>query len=177
MDETMAKYKFTIEIDEEMLQLMLEALEFYERVVGLGQIEEVGYAYRLKKKLTTSWTEHNERMKIADLALDTFKMAVVGMPRNQSHGIYSPEVNDNIKKMYDMYKTLRKSLAESRLREAIEAGNTETANHLRMTVDMQGFSGVYFSEPPVHVSFVPMAQESQAEPEEVNDATPEEVEP
>jgi len=165
----MAKYKFTIEADEEMLQLMTEAIEFYERVVGLGQIEEVSYAYRSRKKDTTSWEDHNNRMKIAELALDAFKMAVVNMSRNQSYGIYSPEVPDKFKKSYDMYKTLRKALATSRVHEAEKEGAEETAKRLRMTVDMDGFSGVYFGSPPVSVSFVATETAQADTPEKEED--------
>lgn len=100
----MTAYRLTI--NEKQADLIVRALEFYERVGGLGQLEVV----------TEPWIFRCGADKLEDArrALAQAKSYLTGFGHGASYGIYSPEVPDEHRVAYDLQQVIRHRLAWDR---------------------------------------------------------------
>jgi hypothetical protein len=121
---------WTISLDHYQLRLMAEALEFFERVLGLGQIEELAWALAFR----IPGPYNSARSHETEVLLKRVKHVVFGLDANQSFGIYNRDVPEKFRVAYDMMKVLRKRLVETSIQEAQEKGEHENAGRLSMTV-------------------------------------------
>lgn len=101
----MSEKKFTITVNEQQAQLLVNALDLYSRV-GLGQFEEVGVVYY------NAMTSFGLPDRLRE-AFITAKIAA-GHPSNGSYGIHSPEVHDKFRNAWDIQQVIRNCLAWDR---------------------------------------------------------------
>ena len=100
----MREYQLTL--NEQQVEIAHRALEFYERVGGLGQIEEVMDPWRLRCEANV--------LEPAECALREVKRYLTGFGYGASYGIRSEEVPDEYRVAYDLQQVLRHRLAWDR---------------------------------------------------------------
>lgn len=130
MTRETARYQLTV--SGEQADLINRALEFYERVGGLGQFEVAVEPWLFRCDAN--------KLEAARRALDQVKLHLTGFGYGASYGIYSPEVPDEHRVAYDLQQVIRYRLAWDRTPE--------------------GGLGVWFSE-PYQTSQVPLAKIEQ----------------
>lgn len=124
--------RYQLTISEEQANIICRALEFYERVGGLGQFEVVVEPWFLRCE--TAALEEARRH------LDRAKFHLTGFGYGASYGIYSEEVPDEHRVAYDLQQVIRHRLAWDRTPE--------------------GGMGVWFDKPH-QTSQVPLAKIEQ----------------
>lgn len=97
---------YRLAVGEKQADLIVRALDFYERVGGLGQLEVV----------TEPWIFRCGADKLEDArrALAQAKFHLTGFGYGASYGIYSPEVPDEHRVAYDLQQVIRHRLAWDR---------------------------------------------------------------
>jgi len=119
-----------LRMSHRQLRLLAEALEFYERTVGLGQLEEFAWALTMREN---SRYDPDKQRDVENL-LVLLKKRVFDLDRNQSFGIYSAEVPEKFRVVYDMFKVARKRLAETEIARLRMNGDNKGAERVAMTV-------------------------------------------
>lgn len=119
-----------LKMNHHQLRLLAEALEFYERVLGLGQFEEIGWALSMQRPGPYDASLRND----IEHLLVLLKKRAFNLDRNQSFGIYSKEVAEKFRVSYDMFKVIRKRLAETQIARLRMNGHTKDAERVSMTV-------------------------------------------
>lgn len=124
--------KWSLELDEEHITIILRALDFYERTLGLGQLEEIEYHWRAKADLKDEAFESKSNA-IYNM---TRAMKAIGwnLEANESRGIRSDSVPEEFRTAYDITQVMRKALNDHRIACAEESGDKEVAKRLRFSV-------------------------------------------
>ena len=135
--------------------------DFYTRVVGLCQLDEVAWAHR--EHIDTATPEGHERAEVLSRCMDDAALHVFGFAPGASRGIHHEDVPADCRVAYDLRCVLRRALAERRIAEREAAGDEQGAQHVRGTTCMRGFRGVG-AEPAAVVEVV----ERQARTEGLN---------
>lgn len=94
--------KYSLEVTEEHLQVLINALDLYTRV-GIGQFEEVARVYM-------GLGNSNRQL---EYYLTAAKVSV-GHPKNGSFGIHNPNVRDEFRQAFDIKQVIRHRLAWDR---------------------------------------------------------------
>lgn len=103
----------TIELDDQKADLLVAALDLYMRI-GIGQFKEVlEFNHRDVHDGVELWKREVDRAPAVDL-LNQLSWAVLKTSSNGSHGIFSPLVEDRVKRAAYMHAQIRKQLAEAR---------------------------------------------------------------
>ena len=154
-----------IECSLEQAQLIAQALEFYERVLGLGQLEEI---LSQQTFLGRPGAEQEGKRAHVKRALYLLKYLHFGLSEYESRGIYSSEIPIRVLRMYDMMKTIRHKLARYQYEQGeLAAASAEEENadlghrHLRYTVDFDPHYPMS-EDTPIVVTVVGAADEAEA---------------
>lgn len=105
----MSASTYRLTLSEQQTAIVCRALEFYERVGGMGQIEEVLDPWRFRCQ--DGAVEH------ARAALDEAKLHLTGFDRCSSFGIHSEKVPDEYRVAYDLQQVIRHRMAWDRTPE------------------------------------------------------------
>jgi hypothetical protein len=132
----MSDTTFQVVLTERQLKHMNEALDFYVRVVGLGQLEEVAAVLRAVQFGAKDVMLRNESL---EHVLRAAKFIAFGLAPNQSYGIRAKEVPMVCKEVYDMHQVIRKALSDESIRRAEREQDTTTASWLKHTVSQNEF--------------------------------------
>lgn len=97
----MRRYQLTV--TEEQAAVINRALEFYERVGGMGQFDVVTEPWIIRGPVGN--------IQAAREALDEAKLLLTGMPYGNSYGIMSPQVPEEFRRVYDLHQVIRHRLA------------------------------------------------------------------
>jgi len=116
-----------LECTPEQAAIICRALDFYDRVAGLGQFGEIAYAWALRTK--------TDRLAI-DRVLTTLHALIlppdIGGHLGASYGIHAPEVPDEHRASFDLKQVIRHALWRARP-ESERAGYTVDAYPARRT--------------------------------------------
>jgi uncharacterized glyoxalase superfamily protein PhnB len=137
--------KYTITLDSKQLNIISRAIDFYERVIGLGQLEEISWMWRNNNNPRDENYESN--YFIINSALNIIKKAGWGHDPNESHSIYSNNVPEEFKILYDITQKIRKCVNDVEISKAKEEGDFERVRHLEMTVNNRSFMAASDNEP------------------------------
>lgn len=137
-----AKYK--IVVSDRQLGVLLEALEFYERVLGLGQVEELEWAWRAHADVTD--VAFDERSRAIRASCEDIKKIGWHLGMTSSHSIHSNKVPVPMRIAYDMTQMLRKARAEENYKARAKEGQAR-----RDSVDFRDYRSVYPDEPPLSI--------------------------
>lgn len=127
--------RYTIDVTEAQAQAIADALDFYVRVVGLCQLDQVAWQHRAHMDISTE--DGRERAAILSQCMDDAALHAFGFHMGASRGIHHPDVPAECRTMYDLRRVLRYALAERRVAELEAGGDTSGAAWLRNTVDMR----------------------------------------
>lgn len=127
--------RYTIDVTEAQAQATADALDFYVRVVGLAQLDEVASAHRAHFDLSSE-TGDAKADTLATL-MDAAKRCVFGLRSGASRGIHHPDVPAECRMMYDLRRVVRRALAERRVAELEAEGDAEHATWVRRSVDLR----------------------------------------
>lgn len=83
---------------------MAMALEFYERVIGLGQTEEILSEWSMQ---TNSGPEYSARRSHIKYLLFLLKYLMYDLREHENRGIYHPGIPRRVHQLYDMMKMIR----------------------------------------------------------------------
>jgi hypothetical protein len=142
---------YQIELNEKQMQVLQDALDFYERVLGLGQLEEIENHWRHDVKFPDP--EFQSKSDGLRFSLYAAKAAGWNLSPNSSRGIRSPDVPERFRIAYDMTQVLRKASSDLRLQRFKEEGNEEGARWESMTVSRYDFWATCDKVPPIKVSW------------------------
>lgn len=95
--------QYCLTISEEQADIISRALDLYERVGGLGQIEVVAEPWIFRRDANA--------LELARRALDQAKLYLTGFEYGASYGIYSEGVPDEYRVAYDLQQVIRYRLA------------------------------------------------------------------
>jgi hypothetical protein len=143
---------YRIEVNESQMRVLMDALDFYERVLGLGQLEEIEHGWRWDIGMSPDFSEKSEALRNA---LAAAKMIGWGFPPNASRSIRSPEVPVRFRIAYDMTQVLRKTVSDVRLARFRADGKEECARWEMMTVSRNEFWATCEEQPPIRVEWSP----------------------
>jgi len=118
------------------LMLLKKILDFYARI-GIGQFEEIGYECVINLNSTKLNTVIDGTVSPND-DIATFKN-LLGHPMNGSYGIGSPDVSDDAKRAWEIYKVLARAGWE--YRRAFKPDE-----YMDYTVDKDGLSLRYLND-------------------------------
>lgn len=143
---------YVIEMNESQAQVLKDALDFYERVLGLGQLEEIEYHWRWYADIRAE--DFQQKSDTLRYSLYAAKSVGWGHSPNSSRSIRSQEVPKKFRIAYDMTQVLRKAMSDVRLAEAKEEGDEDLVQHLKMTVDQNEYWSVEPEVPPMKVKHI-----------------------
>lgn len=134
------------------LAVLLDALDLYERVIGLGQLEVIEERWRWHADAKSS--DFGVVSDALRHALDAAKAIGWRFAPGQSRGIYCRDVPRPALIAYDLTQAIRKFRSDVRLAKAIEEGDTRTIQSIRYTVDQRPYRGVCPDVPRAKVELV-----------------------
>jgi len=102
--------KFSLEINEKQARAILKALEFYERL-SMGQVNEL--AHHFISPFSDKINDENKYI-IEEMSEKIKKEVFPELDSNSSFGIFSKNVSDDAKIMYDIQQVLRHCVAWSK---------------------------------------------------------------
>lgn len=151
----MSAARYAIEVTEAQAHAIADALDFYVRVVGLAQLDEVAAAHRMHMDLRDD--AQRQTSEGLDALMGAAKVCAFGLRHGASRGIHSQDVPAVCLTMYDLRRVLRRALTGRRIAELEAEGDADGAAWLRGTVDMDRRAPV--GEGPVAV--VTLGQERE----------------
>ena len=111
---------YKLEVDEEQLRLIQEALDLHSRII-LGQFEEVGRMATMYNinMLGDSHTINKNEYEKHHLFTDKLRSLkpLLGFHENSSYGIFNKEIHEHSRHAYDIIQVIRKHLAEKYYKE------------------------------------------------------------
>lgn len=130
-------------LNRQEANIVLDSLDFYERVIGLGQIEEVFSKINLFS---------SNRLRLSGIeAMGSFshplKRILWGHSPTSSFGIHSSSISDDFRVIYDMIQVLRYAIHSVSVRESESVGDEGTLMMLRYSV---------WSDTPRQTSKIPL---------------------
>lgn len=126
--------RYTVDVTEAQARAIADALDFYVRVVGLCQLDQVAWQHRAHMDISTE--DGRERAAILSQCMDDAALHAFGFDMGASRGIHHPDVPAECRTMYDLRRVLRHALAERRVAELEALGDTAGASWVRGTVDL-----------------------------------------
>lgn len=93
--------KTTLTLDAQDAALVAEALEFYTRVAGIGQLEEALHPWRLHDYVSS------DKLEKAQKLIDDLKFTLLGLHPNASFAIRNGQVSQKAKRAYEIYSQMR----------------------------------------------------------------------
>ena len=141
--------KWVLELEDVHLEVLLTALDFWERVLGLGQLEEIEYAWRWDADVRAE--DFQEKSAALRSVLDAAKSIGWGLPGNASWGIRSDKVPERFQIAYDMQKAIKKVRCDHRIATSTDE---KEIRHLSMTVDCAPYRPIRPDVPKVEVKAV-----------------------
>lgn len=146
----MKKVTYTITLSEEQIQVLRTALDFYERVLGLGQLEEIEYHWRWYADVK------NESFDKTSQALKGIihAMKVIGwnLYPNESYGIHSEQIKKPYRIAYDMTQIIRKAMSDVSIARAKNNNDEDLLRYLKGTVDRNDYYPTYPELEPIKVT-------------------------
>lgn len=106
-----ANRRYTIDVTEEQLGVILRALDVYSRI-GMGQLEVA--VYETVRDLFWKPTDTEDVWRRARSYINMVKTYVWGHTANSSFGIFSRDVPAECREAYDIQQVCRKVRAEAR---------------------------------------------------------------
>jgi len=101
----MTERKYNLTLTEQQAGILCDALDLYARI-GIGQFEEILHIFNFTKVAP----EHRDTVEILLLSAKE----EIGLPKNGSHGIHHPEVNDKFRAAFDLKQVVRNKVAWDR---------------------------------------------------------------
>jgi hypothetical protein len=151
------KRSFHIECNESQMGVLKDALDFYERILGLGQLEELEMRWRMNYEGPIE--DLDEKSCIIRHCLYGAKRSGWGLSPHVSMSIRSETVPKDFRIAYDMTQIIRKKISDARIEELEGShGNEDLIRHLKMTVDRDDF-WASSDEEPIKVSFSSINEE------------------
>jgi hypothetical protein len=156
----------TIKCSADQAKLITLALEFYERVMGLGQTEEILAEWTMQANFGPEYSARRSHIKYL---LFLLKYLMYDLRENENLGIYNSAIPRRIHQMYDIMKMIRHKIVQFEYQEGQREGlanNLEEEDypnrHLRYTVDFDGVRPIS-DDPPIEVTVEPgEADEAEA---------------
>jgi len=143
--------RYHLECNENQIKVLKQALDFYERVLGLGQLEEINSLWRIYYR--GSIEDLNQKSCTIEHALYAAKSAGWGFAPNVSMSIRSETVHEDFRIAYDMTQVIRKKISDARIEDLEKKdGSEDSIRYLKMTVDRDDF-WASSDEEPIKVSF------------------------
>lgn len=148
--------KFTLELEEEQMEVLEKALDMYSRM-GMGQLDVAVEEYLrwnffdqyFNKEYTDEDGNPSTRGEEVKDLVDRIKLLVFGHASNASWGIFSPQVPVASREAYDIRQKVRGALAQWRIDKARASKNDEAAKHILYSVDMDRYLPANPSFPPI----------------------------
>jgi hypothetical protein len=100
----MKKYK--LELTEKQLWTVAEALEFYSRFAAGQFVLPPSIESHFWDSAKKYGVNYAEEYKEFEASFQDFKRAILGLPWNASHGIGSPDLLEDAKVAYDIYRPI-----------------------------------------------------------------------
>lgn len=148
----------TIKCSADQAKLITLALEFYERVMGLGQTEEILAEWTMQANFGPEYSARRSHIKYL---LFLLKYLMYDLRENENLGIYNSAIPRRIHQMYDIMKMIRHKIVQFEYKEGQREGlanNLEEEDypnrHLRYTVDFDGVRPIS-DDPPIEVTVEP----------------------
>ena len=141
--------KYHIECNDRQMTVLKNALDFYERVIGLGQLEELEYRWRMHTDLSRE--DYDQRSLALKHCMYAAKSIGWGFSPNVSMSIRTDSVPEEFRIAYDMTQIIRKAVFDSRA-EDVDSNDKEMMKHLKYSVSNSDFWAAS-SEEPIKVSF------------------------
>lgn len=142
---------YTIQLNEQQMHVMRDALDFYERVLGLGQLEEIEFCWRWDADVRGK--DFQEKSDAIRHALYSAKLIGWGFGPGASRSIRSGDVPIRFRIAYDMTQVVRKTMSDAAIQRAKIEKNMDTVRHLKMTVDQNEYWATCPEVPKIQVSF------------------------
>lgn len=142
--------KWVLELEDVHLEVLLSALDFWERVLGLGQLEEIEYAWRWDADVKAE--DFREKSDALRSALNAAKWIGWELPGNASLGVRSEKVPERFQIAYDMQKAIKKVRCDYRIATSTDE---KEIRHLSMTVDSDPYWPTRPDVPKVQLKVVP----------------------
>jgi hypothetical protein len=143
---------YQISVNEEQMRVIQDALDFYERVLGLGQLEEVENHWRWDANVKSD--DFQSKSDSIRFSLYAAKAAGWNMSPNSSRGIRSPDVPKRFRVAYDMTQVLRKFSSDLRINRALREKDIEAAKFESITVSQNSFWATCEEVPPILVEWI-----------------------
>lgn len=142
---------YTIQLNEQQMQIMRDALDFYERVLGLGQLEEIESHWRWDADVRGK--DFQEKSEAIRYSLYSAKLIGWGCGPGASRGIRSENVPARFQIAYDMTQAIRKSMSDVRIFKANIEKDMETVTRLMNTVDQNEYWPTQPKVPKIQISW------------------------
>jgi len=141
---------YTIELSEKQMGVLRSALDFYERVMGLGQLEEIEFHWRSHEKYDEKFNEKSDALRHI---LYSAKIVGWSLSANSSRSIRSDKVPEVYRIAYDMTQIIRKKMSDVRIENLKEEGDENSLSYEMMTVDRNPFWATCDKVSPIKVSW------------------------
>lgn len=142
---------YQIDVNELQMRVILDALDFYERVLGLGQLEEVEAGWREDADVRDPrFAETSDAL--LTLMRDAKRQGWKLEP-NSSRSIRGPGVAPRFRIAYDMTQVLRKAVSDRRLARLKAEGKEDAARWESRSVSQHVFWATCPEVPPAVVSW------------------------
>lgn len=111
-------------------RMIFDSLEFYERVIGLGQAEEIFSRINLHFSRRIGFKE----LEIIRSFSITLKSLLWGHSSSSSFGIHSSSISNDFRIIYDIIQVVRHTFYNIDVMKANESGDKDNLNNLRYSL-------------------------------------------
>lgn len=146
---------YHVTVSERQMQVLLDALDFYERVLGLGQLEEVEEGWRMDADVRDP--QFVETSDVLRALMQDAKKQGWKLSPNSSRRIRDPGVAPRFRIAYDMTQVLRKAVSDRRLARLKAEGEDAAARWESLTINQDAFWATCPEVPPAAVSWKEVA--------------------
>ena len=138
--------KFTLELEEEQMEVLEKALDMYSRM-GMGQLDvAVESTFAGTSSTSTSTRSTRTKMETRRLEEKRSRTSSIGSsswssdtPPTRRLGNLQPQVPVASREAYDIRQKVRGALAQWRIDKARASKNDEAAKHILYSVDMDRY--------------------------------------
>lgn len=142
---------YTIHLDEQQMQVLRDSLDFYERVLGLGQLEEVEHRWRWDMDVL----KRDFQARSDGLRHSLYAAKSIGwdLSSNSSRSVRSELIPTKYRIAYDMTQIIRKVMSDVSIEKAKIENDEKTVRFLNMTVDQNSYWPTYPQQPPIKITW------------------------
>ena len=150
--------RVTIKCSADQAKLIAMALEFYERVIGLGQTEEILAEWSMQANFSPDYSARRSHIKYL---LFLLKYMMYDLREHENRGIYHSSIPRRVHQMYDIMKMIRHKIVRFEYEEGQRQGLAENLEeedypdrHLRYTVNFDKVTPIC-DDPLIEVTVEP----------------------